>query len=167
MYIADVAPEIRQRASEVLAGTIRNIGKMSTRYALLEAHPEQRIRVDSAALQQILRFLSFKCHPDCSVARDQAIRGSDIDRAVVITEEMPGIEERDAFVGELRKQGFTAYTQEEAYAIEAVEGYSARWKAQGAVINFRTVTEVEGSLRAHPLYEQNLSVIGGSEIGAA
>jgi len=77
---------------------------------------------------------------------------------------MPSPEKREDFVDELRSQGFRAYTQEEVDAIGAAEGDSARWKAKGAVINFRAITEVEESLRTHPLYEQNLSVIAGWEI---
>lgn len=165
-FIAVVSAEVYQTACEELARTPRNTDKMSARRALLEDHPELRIRMDNAALQQIVPFLSFRCHPYCSVARDQAIKGSDIDRAVVIVQEMPGIEAREAFVGELRKQGFTAYTHEDAYVIGQAKGDASLWKAQGAVIDFRTLSEVEESLRTHPLDGKNLSIIAGYEVGA-
>jgi hypothetical protein len=92
-----------------LGATIRSESKMWERTRLLAEQPHLRRRIATASLRQIIDFVDFRCHPQCSVARDEAIAGSDIDCGLVITAEPTGTDEQLAFVGELRQQGFEAY----------------------------------------------------------
>lgn len=91
----------------------QNLAKNAERRALLKEHPELRIRVNTKKLREIIDFADFRCDINCSVARDEAITGSDIDNGTVYTSR-PTIKEQEIiFVQELRNQGFTAYHPQE------------------------------------------------------
>lgn len=80
------------------------------RKILLNQHPELRKRLDFLRLKQVLDYIDFKCSPLSSVARDEAIAGSDIDGGMVITIDKPTDEQKQTFIEEIRRQGFTAYS---------------------------------------------------------
>lgn len=83
--------------------------KTGERATLLADHPQLKRRIDLDALRKILPFEDFMCHPSCSIIRDEAIDGSDIDAGLVILGEEVSEEKQLEFVNELRKQGFTVY----------------------------------------------------------
>jgi hypothetical protein len=93
--------------------------KLEDRKALLEAHPELRRRINFEPLRQIIDIVSFKCVHRSSIARDQAIEGSDIDGGLVVLREPVGQEAEMAFIEELRAQGFDVYHPSEAAAAKA------------------------------------------------
>lgn len=83
--------------------------KRAERERLLDGHPELRIRIDTAGLRKIIDYVSFRCARNCSVAYDTAIRGSDIDGGVVVTQQPEPTPKRLEFIAELRRQGFEVY----------------------------------------------------------
>lgn len=74
-------------------------------------HPERRIRIFQSPLLQIIRYRDFRCHPFSSVARNEAVFGADIESALIIVDTEPSKEAQEAFVSELRNQGFRAFTE--------------------------------------------------------
>lgn len=100
-------------ARSILMKNIHSQEKVEERERFLVEHPESRIRVDTTKLKAIMAYEEFKCHPNSSVARDQAVRGSDIDVAVVITSEPTSLEQQMNFVQALRGQGFDVYHPQE------------------------------------------------------
>jgi hypothetical protein len=80
----------------------------SRRQFLIE-NPAQRLQVDTSRLLSIIDFVAFKCHRNSSIARNVAIRGSDIDAGLVVLREEIPVEKELAFIGELRGQGFDVY----------------------------------------------------------
>ena len=94
--------------------------KIPGRQALLAAHPELRRRVRLEPLREIIDFVDFRCARRCSIARDEAIPGSDIDAGLVITREPTTFEQQLAFLAELRLQGFTVSHPQEVADAEAV-----------------------------------------------
>ncbi len=93
--------------------------KIEERRALLAAHPELRLRVDPDPLCGIIPFAAFKCAPGSSVARDEAIQGSDIDGGLVVSHQPTSAEAEIAFIDELRAQGFEVYHPSEVSAANA------------------------------------------------
>lgn len=91
-----------------LSSTVRSNEKMDERLNLLREHPEARIRIDTNKLKQIIDYKDFKCHPQCSIARDEAIKGSDVDAALVVLKNEVPVNKQISFVEELRNQGFRA-----------------------------------------------------------
>ncbi|MDO8571727.1 MAG: hypothetical protein Q7R79_03535 [bacterium] len=88
--------------------------KANLRKQYLNKNPERKRAVNPIPLRQILPYLAFTCHPGCSIARGQAIEGSDIDRGLVLLP--PGIHHAKremAFIRELRGQGFSVYHETE------------------------------------------------------
>jgi hypothetical protein len=93
--------------------------KIPGRTRLLEEHPELRLRVNLAPLRDIIDFVMFKCVRGSSIARDQAIHGSDIDGGLVVLREPTERDVEMAFIDELRTQGFDVYHPSEAEAANA------------------------------------------------
>jgi hypothetical protein len=89
------------------------------RTELLAAHPELRRTIDTAPLREIIDFVAFKCSPICSIARGEAVEGSDVDAALVVLRESVPQKAEVAFVQELRRQGFVAYHVVDIDAAEA------------------------------------------------
>jgi len=83
--------------------------KIEERTKLLREHPELRIKINTKPLRQLVDFLEFKCVTDSSIARDLAIKGSDIDGGLVVSKDKIPVEKRLAFVSVLRNQSFSAY----------------------------------------------------------
>lgn len=106
------------RSHDILMGAIHSGSKVSERKKLLAVHPELCRRIDTNRLKAILDYTDFRCHPKCSIARDEAIEGSDIDVGVVVLKERGPEQKELEFVEELRRQGFTVYHQREYEAIE-------------------------------------------------
>ena len=92
--------------------------KQEERRALLTEHPELRLRINLDPLRLIIDFAAFKCMPGSSIARDEAIMGSDIDGGLVVLRRPTHVESEIAFVDELRAQGFNVYHPTEAAAAE-------------------------------------------------
>jgi hypothetical protein len=93
--------------------------KLEERRTLLAEHPELRLRINLEPLRCIIDFAAFKCVHGSSVARDEAIRGSDIDCGLVVLHEPTVVESEIAFVNELRAQGFDAYHPTEVATAKA------------------------------------------------
>lgn len=92
--------------------------KEITRRAQLKANPELKLRLNLQGLRKIIDFQDFLCHPRCSIARDEAIEGSDIDSGMIITVcEVDEIKQLE-FVKELRRQGFSVYILREMVEAE-------------------------------------------------
>lgn len=148
------------------------------RRILLQKHPERRIQVDTAPLKAIIDYSDFKCHPKSSVARGEAIRGSDIDAGVVILRSRLDLEtqtERElAFVEELRRQGFDVYHPREVEEIAAVydraserEAYMMKKQVQRMVdhiIRFHTAIELEAMRRMNPQSLEGLIGLAGTRV---
>jgi hypothetical protein len=86
-----------------------NIEKDQARRRLLAEKPELRLRIDTSRLKPIIDYVVFKCHHFNSIARDVAIKGSDIDAGLVVLKEEIPTETQLAFINELRRQGFDIY----------------------------------------------------------
>lgn len=95
----------------LMKGPHPNPGKLEERKKLLSQNSELRIRPDTVKLRSIINYLDFKCHPGCSIGRDEAIKGSDIDGGIVITQDPVSQKEQLDFISELRRQGFDVYHQ--------------------------------------------------------
>lgn len=91
-------------------------GKIAKRQKLLKKHPEMRIDVDAAQLRSIVDYDYFYCSPFSSVARGQAIKGSDIDGGLVITSAEAPFQAQMQFIETLRSQGFDVYHESEVQA---------------------------------------------------
>jgi hypothetical protein len=149
----DESPE--QRARRILMGTADNVAKLTERREFLERNPEAVIRIDAEALREIIPFLEFKCHPKGSIARGEAMRGSDIDYALVIVPEHN--EDREmAFVQRLREMGFSAYHRSEVQSLkrrlmEDQRQLEAVITAKDQVINFLTSEELNALAEKEPL----------------
>jgi hypothetical protein len=96
-----------------LVNGIVNKDKNEQRVALLKQHPERRRRVDLDACRAVVDFIDFRVSPTCSIARDQPVKGSDLDGGVVVVNKAVPTSQQQAFVAELREQGFTACTKSE------------------------------------------------------
>ena len=100
------------QTSPSFSDTLRNRRKMFERKEFLEKYPDKRITIDRRELNLNTPF-QFYCHPDCSIARNTAIMGSDIDCGVVITQTQIDEGSQLSFVKSLRTQGFTAFHETE------------------------------------------------------
>jgi hypothetical protein len=135
---------------------------MAERTRQLSDHPEKRIRIGVQQLRSIIDYDNFLCHPDCSVARDEAVVDSDIDGGLVVLEEPVSTVDEVRFVGVLRQQGFRAYHQieidvareEEKAALadpgatvsQIMAGLGALTEMSSARVSFRTRADIEESL---------------------
>ena len=104
-----VREEHQAECEEIMKTSVRDHDKLKRRTALLKAHPEKRLRLDTASLKGIARFSEMVCHPECSVGRDEAVAGSDIDMALIISKFPISRRQQMEIVEEIRSQGFTAY----------------------------------------------------------
>jgi hypothetical protein len=114
-------PELMQRAKTIVESTAptgSTLAKQAERKALLAQRPELKLRIDAAPLRQIINYVDFKCSPFSSIARDEAIVGSDIDGGVVVTADQTTRDQELSFVKALRAQGFEAY-----HEIEVAEAH--------------------------------------------
>lgn len=145
-----------ERCFDALSKTTRSKVKMEARSKLLQERPEERRHIDSSKLKTIIDYESFKCHPQSSIARDEAIQGSDIDGALVVSRNEVPIEQQLAFVQELRNQGFSAAHQIEIDAFnqnklpesvvnldELLSMVCQKSDAENTIINFATIAEME------------------------
>jgi hypothetical protein len=110
----DIHQSIRERRRATAENLLENYSainreKINLRESLLQENPELKIRIDLEKLKSIIDFHDFKCSPNCSIASDRAIKGSDIDGGLVISIEKSNIEEEMLFIQELRSQGFDIY----------------------------------------------------------
>jgi hypothetical protein len=96
--------------------------KKLKRQRFLAENPEARIEIDTQELYQILQIdYVMKCARDSSVARGQAIQGSDIDGAVIITEKEVPPDTQDRITSSLKAKGFSVtYPHEVQKAEELV-----------------------------------------------
>jgi len=131
--------DLDKKATYLLSKTLRSQEKMTQRTKWLEKHPQDRITIDQKPLQEIIPYEVFLCHPDCSVARNEAINGSDIDAGLVITKMPVSLQEKHLFIEELKKQGFNAY-----YNISEMQNQDIQ--NQGELITFLTVDEINAQL---------------------
>lgn len=158
--------EWRKKATERLSGTMRDPEKMAKRASLLVEHPELRRRIDTTLLKDVVNYEVFKCHPDCSVARDQAVDGSDIDGGIVVTKEPVPPELQQEFVDRLRLMGFSCYSQAEKDGFDATDMQSLdpekqallrglRIDARNELISFVTTEQVQQAIdvaKSNPVY---------------
>ncbi len=157
----EIPDQVREMSKKVLHNTMRDTDKMAKRFEYLKEHPEDKIHIRTKNLKEIVDFNSFWCHPDCSVGRNQAVRGSDIDGGIVVTNQPTTPEERQLFVNELRLQGFSCFTPEEKADLAAIEesgnyaeaGFKNKYdiieassKARLETINFMSVKEVHDTI---------------------
>jgi hypothetical protein len=115
-YKGDRTPEVLvEKACEYFEKkrSRQNIDKQATRKILLAEQPELRLRLNTLPLRKIIEYSHFKCSPFSSVARDEGIRGSDIDGAVVVSQSRATLHQQLAFVRAIRDQGFEAYHEQE------------------------------------------------------
>lgn len=125
MDLTDEWSMMRERRNSDPFNTMHSPEKIAERKQLLRERPELKLRCDTARLKNIIDCIDFKCHPRCSLARDEAIKGSDIDGGVVIVKEKIGMEKEMEFVEELRHQGFDVYHPSEH---EAADREFEQWK---------------------------------------
>lgn len=111
-----------------------NYHKIYERKALLAAHPELRLQLDFAPIIDLVPNFRLQCAPYSSVARGEAIPGSDIDGGVFITPTPLSVEEQLRVVQAIRNQGFSVCHPHEVVTL----GHS-RFDA----ISFRTNSELE------------------------
>ena len=155
----------RSRLEIIPAGTIQTpsvdsmiffaqtaLKKQRQRSELLREHPEARLHLDPAPLRDLLPGSALVCYTGSSLARDRAIRGSDIDGAIVITHTMTSPEQQKEYVYALRKQGFTVYSPEQISKIENGRYLDERLEKKKdvnfKVISFETYEDFEQKRRS-------------------
>lgn len=144
-----------------LATTPRDVAKMEERARLLAEQPDLRRRIDTAPLRALIDYVTFNCHPQCSIARDEAIAGSDIDGGLVVLNGPVSSKIQLVFINELRRQGFRACHPLETQ--EAIERYNT---AVAEKIDYRSEA-FEGLLRQKLDRERDIiQFIEQSELGA-
>jgi len=167
------------RCSTALSHTMRSAGKMEDRKTLLEKSPESRQSINTRKLKQVIDYVDFKCHPECSIARDEAVQGSDIDGGLVVLSERVGVDRELEFVQELRNQGFEASHKTEVEAAQnQVEAAKSRISAaskefrelkdkevstHSSEIRFYTKTELE-AMEFEPLDNLVIIYVAGHSI---
>jgi len=87
---------------------LRRSQMIAQRRELLRLHPELHRTLDLEKLRQVVDFDEIRVAAGSSVARNEAIEGSDIDGAMVITRRPVKLISRLRFVRELRLQSFRA-----------------------------------------------------------
>jgi hypothetical protein len=128
--------------------------KRASRICLLEEHPELRIQIDPKTFD-MFQFDMFICHPNSSVAANVAIKGSDIDGGLIVSQQPIPIEEQLLFVSSLRQQGFDVYHPSEL--IENDEDISRAVRVNYNKIMFFTHDELLE--RKHAQMEGKASVV--------
>lgn len=93
-----------------------NPAKRKAREILLNVHPEEMIRIDKEKLRRVMpQLYQVRCNTKSSIVEDLAIKGSDIDGGIVITEGDTDFDTQMEFINELRRQGFIVYHPSEVY----------------------------------------------------
>lgn len=158
--------------------TAHDPAKKEARRQRLAAHPEERVTLDRSRLHASVPFpfQRFVCHPGSSIARGEAVTGSDIDFGLVISDHPVPEEQQAAFVEVLRTQGFTTHTEAEFRAVkEAIQTHApnhlqahvAYNEIYDSVIRFRTVSGMEERIasQADPLLDPlNVLYLGGAQL---
>ena len=108
-----VSPAHQQECEGIMSASVRDYAKMKARVELLAAHPGRKATIDTCALKGIAGFDEFLCHSECSVARGEAVAGSDIDMALIVSRSPIGLNQQVALARELRSQGFVGYHSSE------------------------------------------------------
>lgn len=157
-YLYRSAPkDLRKECLDMLMESMSNPYKVSERENLLQDHPEYRLTVDTEKLKVIIDYDDFKCHPKCSIAKNRAIKGSDIDAGVVVLKEPVSEETELAFIEELRRQGFEVYHQKEYEASK--EEYertndlsliNVKNRRDSRIIHFYTKAQLEEMVKQNP-----------------
>jgi hypothetical protein len=155
--------EWRKYSNDRLRQTMRDQEKMALRTEYLEQNPDKRIRIDTSLLKDVVKYDIFKCHPDCSVGRDESIVGSDIDGGIVVTKEPVSPEAQQEFVDRLRLMGFSCYSQAELDGFDSVDDTTIedsekrdvlmrlRIDSQNELISFVTTEQVESAISSTKL----------------
>jgi hypothetical protein len=178
-FAGNMKKTLYQRCYDILSNTIRNQRKTDQRAQLLKEHPEKRMRIKTNSLRQIIDYKDFKCHPQCSIARDQAIQGSDIDGALVILKNEVPEEKQIEFIAELRKQGFSVFhhsevqkREQEVNEAKAKGVYSGQEfeslirksvEASNGEIRFYTINQLE-EMKSQCLSNPVIIYVGGVSI---
>lgn len=176
---ASLQQSLYERCFDILYNTLRDRQKMANRKKFIDEHPEARVSIDTDKLKAIIDYQDFKCHPQCSIARDEAIAGSDIDGALVVLRNEVSIEQQLAFVEELRRQGFNAFhplevQKREQQVNQAVANGLKRpallrelvrksCEAESAEISFYTIAQFE-EMKNQPLINPTLYYVAGKSI---
>lgn len=160
-----------------------NAPKVEQRRLHLATYPGDRIRINYPRLKSVIDYADFKCSPLSSIARDEAIKGSDIDGGLIILKEPVSKDAQLAFVRELRTQGFSAYLESEVDDIDRQLAktkrlkkrhnlYIEKFKRQENVIHFLTQEELDGlwqyvlTHEGNPIegYAQLMMYVGGTSL---
>lgn len=143
-------------------GSNRNYEKEKERKEDLQKNPHKKLELDPKPLRELIADMTFKVNPYSSVARGQAVKGSDLDGGLVVTTEPVPKTQQQKFVDELRAQGFTAYTEAEVEeeGNKSVQNSPEYLKRMQARIKFRTEEELilNGEFNERSIY------IAGTEI---
>ncbi len=115
----------------ILCHGVHAKGKIEDRTAYLQRYPEEKLEIDFSKIDKIAKFDRVICHPRSSIAREQAIKGSDVDGGLFVTDTPIGEANELAVVNELRRQGF-----------EVLHESEARPHNRHEVIEFRTHDEI-------------------------
>jgi predicted nucleotidyltransferase len=153
---------LRAKSHDILMGSLQSDQKVIERRKLLAAHPELRRSIDTGKLKEVIDYVEFKCHPKSSVARGEAIEGSDIDVGVVVLRDRVLEQQELAFVEELRKQGFTAYHQKEYEDLEKQYRNTEVLEERLKLIPEKTIRELD---RIHFYTEDELKELTKKPIG--
>lgn len=156
----------KSRALDVLLQFPLNEKKVAERRTLLLERPELRLQVNTDPLRSIIDYSAFKCNPRCSIARNDAIEGSDVDGGLVVLREETPIESQLAFIEELRTQGFDVYhpTEEEALRKQLAEAYGTVPRANILDLSHRAYIAESNQIRFIP---ESVLVSQGSTLGSA
>lgn len=149
--------------------------KVRKRTRDIEENPGIKISINTEKLKQILDYDELKCHPHSSVARDQAIKGSDIDGGIIITKQRGTLDQELSFVQELRNQGFSVFHKKEYEEFKA-DYDQAEKQAQKELIpdlverelnqiGFYTKEELEDMLK-DGLTSPTIIYLAGARIGS-
>lgn len=112
---------------------------------IFEANPSARLQVDTARLREIVDFEEIKVARNSSIAKGNAMQGSDLDDGLVITTDVVSEKTQERFVQELKNQGFITYTTRQYLRAEEANEQSSTdlRRMKGKIINFFTREEIE------------------------
>ena len=152
---------VHQRECEgYMSNSVRDHNKMKARVTLLTAQPSKKLTVDTGILKGITSFDEFLCHAECSIARGEAIEGSDIDMGLVVSKTPIPSRQQVALVAELRAQGFVVFHPSELH-----RGDPSYPEKALQVIKFKTHTELKSLYKQHRiLYREVQCYIAGYRI---
>jgi len=125
-----------------MSNSVRDHNKMKARVTLLTAQPSKKITVDTGILKGITSFDEFLCHAECSIARGEAIEGSDIDMGLFVSKTPIPSRQQVALVAELRAEGFVVFHPSELHRADPEYPEKAL-----QVIEFKTHAELESQYK--------------------